>query len=349
MPERSMQNDTSIQTHDEQEEILLELESVGCDLCGRDDTRLLCKNHDRIHNADGNFNIVKCNHCGLMYVNPRPVQESILRYYPNNYAPYQQTSNRGQINGHNFIKSSLKRIYHLVSLSRLLNCIEVKNTVLPSIYRVNRETRLLDIGCATGEFLRKYHEKFGCKVYGVEIDKDAANYARDHNGIDVYNGDFLANNFPNSFFNCITMWWFLEHTYSPSEVLKEVQRILKKNGIAVIGIPNGASLGRYFFRDKWYGYDTPRHLYIFSPRTIRQLLQKAGGLKFINIKHDYSTWDLMGSLQYLLFGEKYLPGKRIGNIQGNRIARVLMMPLGLLQGILKISGTMVIYANKINR
>lgn len=332
------------------EKNLPELEIVNCNLCRHNDTRLVCKNHDRIHNADGYYNIVQCKHCGLIYVNPRPTSESIARYYPNSYGPYRQinnNSNDNAVSGHNFIKLALKRIYHLISLKWLLDRIEVKNTILPSISKVNQETRLLDIGCVTGKFLRSYREKYGCKVYGVEINKDAADYARGHN-IQVYNGDFLTNNFPNSFFNCITMWWFLEHTHNPKDILRKIWRILKKNGVVVIGVPNGTSLGRCLFGNKWYGYDTPRHLYIFSPRIIRQLLLKTG-FKVIAIKYDYSTWDLMGSLQYLLFDEKYLPGKKVGNIQGNRIARLFMMPLGLLQGILRISGTIVVYAKKINR
>ncbi len=323
----------------------MDVEKVtSCDLCTNNKARLLCTNFDRIHNIDGIYNIVQCSNCGLIYVNPRPTPESIVSYYPCNYGPYQQTLSR-QISAHNFIKKVLKGFYHLVSLKPLLDYIEVKNTILRRIYRVNQETRLLDIGCAKGNFLRGYREKFGCKVYGVEIDKGAANYCKNHNGINVYNGDFLTSNFPNDFFDCITMWWFLEHTYSPNEVLKETRRILTRNGIVVIGVPNGQSIGRYLFRDKWYGYDTPRHLYIFSPRTIRQLLQKIG-FKVIAIKYDYSTWDLMGSLQYLLFREKYLPGKGVRNIQGNKIAQLMMMPLGLLSGILKIAGMMVVYAKK---
>jgi len=325
----------------------MQLENVICDLCGNDDTRSICRNFDRIHNIEGIFNIVQCNHCGLIYVNPRPTLGSIGRYYPTNYGPYQQTAGeQEQISTRNFIKSGLKSVYRLVSLRWLLALINVKNTILPSIYKVNGKTKVLDIGCATGNFLKKCREKFGCDVYGVEIDKGAADYARDHNGINIYNGEFLNNNFPSNYFDCITTWWFLEHTHSPRRVMEETHRILKKDSVAVIGVPNARSIGRYVFHDKWYGYDTPRHLYIFSPRTIRQLLDQVG-FKVISIKHDYSTWDLMGSLQYLLFGEKYLLGKKVGNIQSSRIAQLVMMPLGLLQGMLKISGIMVVYAEKV--
>jgi len=306
----------------------------------------LCVNHDRIHNVEGFFNIVQCNHCGLIYVNPRPTSECIASYYPSNYGPYQPVLGKEvRINRNNFIKLSLKRFFHLVCLSWLVYRMEVKNIILPSICKLDQKSRLLDIGCATGRFLRDCREKFGCDVYGVEIDKDAADYARDHNGINIYNGDFLNNNFPSDYFDCITTWWFLEHTHSPRRVMEEINRLLKRGGFVIHGIPNGRSVGRYLFQDKWYGYDTPRHLYVFSPATIGRLLQETR-FRVIAIKHDYSTWDLMGSLQYFLFGEKYLPGKRIGNVQTNRKANLLMRPLGLIQGILKLSGTIVVYAQK---
>lgn len=321
----------------------LKTEPVKCNLCGSDDTELICLNHDRIHNIAGEYRSVRCRKCGLIYLNPRPTSESLPRYYPENYGPYKGAGTPPLRAG--FLKSVLKPVYDLITLKALLDRLEVKNTVSPSLVALNRSTRMLDVGCATGTFLKKCRDTYGCEIHGIDISAEALKYAHEKNGVATCQGDFLSNNFPDGYFDLVTMWWALEHTQDPRKVLTESRRILKKSGSVVIGVPNGNSLGRWLFREKWYAYDVPRHLYVFSPETITRLLQETG-FEILAIKHDYSTWDLLGSLQYLFFGEKYLPGKKIGDIQSSKIAQILMMPFGLLQGILKISGTMVIYARK---
>ena len=69
---------------------------------------------------------------------------------------------------------------------------------------------LLDIGCATGDFLIKFQKFSQWEIYGLEIVPDAAKLARQKD-LNVFNEGFLDIYFSNEIFDVITMWDVLEH------------------------------------------------------------------------------------------------------------------------------------------
>jgi len=78
---------------------------------------------------------VKCDHCGLVFQNPRPDQEEIDQYYPHEYEPYYQQSDG------NWLFRKLNR-YGIEKRVGLINAIK----------RGKIGGRLLDIDCSTGVF-----------------------------------------------------------------------------------------------------------------------------------------------------------------------------------------------------
>src|SRR5258705_12530153 len=60
----------------------MELETVACDLCGSKDARHHTCLRDRIYGIPGEFQLVQCQSCGLLYLNPRPDKASIGACYP---------------------------------------------------------------------------------------------------------------------------------------------------------------------------------------------------------------------------------------------------------------------------
>ncbi len=67
-------------------------EHVACDLCGSIDTRTWLITRDRGY---GRFVIVRCQECGLAFVNPRPNEQAISSYYADDYYAYTTTGRRG--------------------------------------------------------------------------------------------------------------------------------------------------------------------------------------------------------------------------------------------------------------
>jgi len=59
------------------------MENVKCNLCDTEDTKLVYRVYCRPHGKKRPFNLVKCNGCGLVYLNPRPDEREIesFRYF----------------------------------------------------------------------------------------------------------------------------------------------------------------------------------------------------------------------------------------------------------------------------
>lgn len=225
-----------------------------CNLCGERDFVFLFSGHDYLSFSPLAFRVMRCNKCSLVCLNPRP--KEMVDYY---------------------------NLYHKGMLER-----DVFLFLLPDrvrkIKRLKTIGRILDIGCGTGGFLSEM-QKEGWDVYGCDIYPDACDTAKKESGLkNVYNEDILFLNFPEKFFDIITLWHVLEHLTNPQEALKKINYLLKEDGILIIESPDFSSWQSRFFRDKWYALDLPRHLYQFSPEVLERILESAGVRIF---KRDY--------------------------------------------------------------
>jgi len=94
---------------------------------------------------------------------------------------------------------------------------------------------ILDIGCGTG-FLLKKLQNFG-KAYGVDCAQQALDYCRKRGLENVKKGNILDIPFSDNQFDIVLALDILEHVGDDGRALREISRILKKNGIAVIFVP----------------------------------------------------------------------------------------------------------------
>jgi len=103
---------------------------------------------------------------------------------------------------------------------------------------INKDMRILDIGCRDGAFLTLLREKTEAwKLYGVEINETASMLAGDR-GIKVYNIDAHdMTSLESNYFDLVCLTHFLEHTHNPKKILNDVVRILKPKGLIFIEVP----------------------------------------------------------------------------------------------------------------
>jgi 2-polyprenyl-3-methyl-5-hydroxy-6-metoxy-1,4-benzoquinol methylase len=142
---------------------------------------------------------------------------------------------------------------------------------------------LLDVGCAEGLFL-ELAAKDGWAVTGTEISHYAVRHGKEELGLNVMQGELRDMKFSDSSFDAVTMWHVLEHTVNPMDVLKEIRRILKDDGVFVMAIPNlNNILSQIVYRiikgrpiHLFDPDDRELHLYHFTPETIRLASEKAG-------------------------------------------------------------------------
>jgi 2-polyprenyl-3-methyl-5-hydroxy-6-metoxy-1,4-benzoquinol methylase len=262
-------------------------EYVGCNLCGSLSSDIIFKGRDIKYKTVGCFNVVKCRNCGLIYTNPRPVNSLISNYYPNEYWEMDNKTEN--------IETKFKEIAH-----KFINKISYKITIPPK-----PGGKILDVGCGDGSGLLKLKEA-GWETYGVEISDLAAQYARENYDLNVFTGIVEDAMFDDEFFDAIILSHVVEHLYDPKSTLNEINRILKNGGMLVLGLPNVNSFEAKNFKKYWVGWDLPRHLYHFSPRSIKSLLNKTG-FDFIEIKYDNNPNNMLSSLKYVFMAYKINP------------------------------------------
>lgn len=141
---------------------------------------------------------------------------------------------------------------------------------------------ILDIGAGTGDFLGKAKER-GWNVSGIEPSEAARELAARKGIVLAEDSDgFLSDSF-----DVITLWHVLEHVPDLEKQICELDRLLKKDGVLVIAVPNFKSFDAYKYKNDWAAFDVPRHLWHFSRNSIERIfrefsfeLQQVQPLKF---------------------------------------------------------------------
>lgn len=229
--------------------------------------------------TDERFDAVRCDGCGLVYLNPRPAPEALARYYSEDYACYHERRHREVRGADGLIMrcaygspaaqpgAAGRLLAALVSLAR---------TPEQAGFGLawHGEGRLLDFGCGQGTFLRRMHE-LGWKVEGMDFSPHAAEALKD-SGIHVYVGTLPHPELKGRKFDVITMRHSLEHVPTPGSVLEAARELLAPGGRLVIQVPNYAGWDVQQYGDAAVGVDAPRHLLHFEPETLRRILERAG-------------------------------------------------------------------------
>ena len=129
------------------------------------------------------------------------------------------------------------------------------------------DKRVLDIACGDGTYLKQ----FGNNSLGIDI-SDPNLIKCQSIGLKVSKAD-LNSIFPikDNSFDTVYCSNILEHVDSPMFMLRESNRVLKKDGILVLCVPNEDSIIHWF-----YDYFEPngRHLYSFSINNLIALMRE---------------------------------------------------------------------------
>lgn len=220
--------------------------SVNCCLCGADENTFL------YHDFQGNP-YVRCNNCGLVYQNPRKITQ------------YEENFWESTIDPDGTVRHLLKE-----------RADKIKNWYGGDINYVNslNPGKILDIGCGPGFFLSAINSHW--EKYGVEISEFVSGYARQHfPDINVFTGEFSQAKYESNFFDVVYFYHVIEHVENPHEILKEIHRLLKTNGMLITGTPNIGSFCAKRFKGNYRLLGTP-HIVLWSRATLITLLEQNG-------------------------------------------------------------------------
>lgn len=268
------------------------MQYITCNLCGADNTSLIT--------TQNSYRMIRCNQCGLVYVNPRPTSELLIKMYND----YHQRGNKDEHTWAKLMEGNLRETAGFL------------NKVFPA------KGKILDVGCGYGHFI-EIMSGSGWTAAGIEPSARLIDYTK-RKGLNVVETTIDDAVLPEKSFDAVTAFYVLEHIFDPLSALRKIFMLLKPGGVVILRVPHTTPIVKLldFFGIKNDLYDMPFHLYDFSPKTVKLLLDKAG---FTSIK--------------VIPGCPTRPGKfveRMMSLTFGNLARVLF---ALSLGIILFPGT----------
>lgn len=229
----------------------------ACPCCAGTARALWFKNSD--------LTLYRCDTCEVIYQDPQPDLSALLdRSYNEDY----------------FSSCKLQVSNQSAALAPRLALLESMLAHRPE----QPPMRLLDVGSGIGAFMLAAKDR-GWDPAGLEPSPYAVQFCTDHLGLMVTAGTLDdAITFPHQF-DCVNLNHVLEHFQRPFENLKKIHSLLRPGGLLVAEVPREGKLASQVLHllSSWRGATRhPRpaftivHMCIFSPRSLRALVKRAG-------------------------------------------------------------------------
>lgn len=222
---------------------------ILCDLCGSTDPQLI------LQSARLDGPLVRCRKCGLYYVGERRSALTFGSGSSSEVIERVRDANRGMRD------LPLEEEHRLAELNAKAR--------LRVIRQFRPSGKLLEVGCARGDFLRvarQYFTAFGVEP-NPELAQEAVKYAPVHQG--------LIETEPGSHYDVAVSFHVIEHTPSPKQFLAAIAQRLQPRGLVVLETPDIDSMPYRMLKSRWRQF-IPEHYYFFDERTMTKLLQDGG-------------------------------------------------------------------------
>ncbi len=292
----------------------------NCYLCDTRGELLYDDLSDRLFGAPGTWNLKRCANaaCGLVWLDPMPVEEDVGKAYAQYYTHVDDTPKVFKKGNSKLLIRALRHIYDLLMRATSIQR-ERKRLALMYLDEVP-PGRVLDVGCGDGSRLARLRS-LGWEVRGQEMDPKAASRAGQTYGVQVCLGPLDEAGFEEGEFDAIVMNHVIEHVHDPVRLLADCNRLLRKGGTLIAVTPNAESCGHKRFGSSWRGLEPPRHIHLFTQGTLRQLAPRAGFMRF-------DTWTTPANGEVLANGSLDV---RAGWNKQVGVSRKLMQRLSSLQ------------------
>jgi 2-polyprenyl-3-methyl-5-hydroxy-6-metoxy-1,4-benzoquinol methylase len=255
--------------------------ATDCQFCGRRGQMLYDSERDRLFGAPGTWGVRRCQACHHAWIDPAPGPSAFDaiygRYHTHDPAGFVDEGIRGWI-----------RRQVLASALGYGSAVPLVGYVLahaPFVGERGRTSalglaaepggRLLDVGAGSGGFLALM-QTLGWQVTGLEPDPVAAESARSESGLDIIPRTLEEARLEEASFDAITMSHVLEHLPDTAATLRECRRLLRPGGRIAIVTPNVESLMHRSFGQDWRGLEVPRHINLFSVRSLSLAMESIG-------------------------------------------------------------------------
>lgn len=260
-------------------------ETISCPLCGSDNEKALLEKV--IEPEQLKCRMAQCNECAMVYLNPRPTQETIGHFYPENYEAYRSPRLGGnfrkrfrdwmtgmiqtELHGYPGAKSNFARKLLARFASPLFAPDRASHTSIP----FHGQGKLLDVGCGGGWFIHRMQQR-GWDVTGIDFSAHAVEMTRKNYQLPAHIGTLPHPKIQPESFDVVNLGAVLEHVHDPLTTIQSAKDVLRPGGWLVVSVPNLDSWGFRQFGEDWHPLCLPHHLLHFTPTTLKRLIQAQG-------------------------------------------------------------------------
>jgi 2-polyprenyl-3-methyl-5-hydroxy-6-metoxy-1,4-benzoquinol methylase len=204
--------------------------------------------------------IARCNNCGILKTFPAQTN----RYFD----PQQSRTD--------FYEDNVERF------SRIFK------PLVATVKKYKPHGDILEVGCSSGILLSLLKDQ-GYMVCGVEPNKKAVDLAKKKIGPTVFHGELKAYSRKcTKQFDVVIYNHVLEHVRNVYHELVLVKKLLRKNGILIVGVPNTRNIIFAVRNKKWELLMPNEHLWQFNDRYLCNLLARFNfAVQEIQYDNDY--------------------------------------------------------------
>lgn len=223
---------------------------VACPLCENPDAR------PAFHK--NGYSYFECASCRALFVSPRPTAIDIAQFYRRHG------------------KDAISHLCWSANADSHRHWHRTWRRVLAGVEAQSGPGPLLDVGCGTGQFLAFAREQGWRELTGVELLPEAAESASKLTGAEIHVCDLAEATLPADRFAAVFLWDIIEHVGDVREVLKEVHRVLRPGGSAVLGTVNRHGLSLRAFKERALTVSPPEHLTFLTSAGLSTAMSAVG-------------------------------------------------------------------------
>lgn len=169
------------------------------------------------------YDVVSCSHCGFCYADVDASQENYNDYYYN-FNNYSQIAD---------LKTTMTESADATRIAVFDKYIE-------------KDAKILDIGCGSGSFLKLLKEKGYNNVFGLDPSKASIDHLHGF-GINGRVGnvfDSVDDEYKNAF-DVVIFTMVMEHIYDLQNIITNLKKFIVKDGYLFIEVPAAEGFGKY--------------------------------------------------------------------------------------------------------
>ena len=264
---------------------------MKCKICGNSDNNQPHRPKEMMMGLNDEHLYFECAECGCLQIDTVP--ENLPSYYPENYYSYKKSGSSNPIKKWLIGLRDSYAVTGKCLVGQLIHGIspEPKLSTLKRL-KLKKSTRIMDIGCGAGNLLHSLKDIGFKNLLGVDPFNDK--------NIEYDNGLRIEK---KSIHDAVGEWDLImfhhsfEHVYDQHEVLQKVHELLAPTGSCLIRVPTVSSYAWVHYGLDWVQLDAPRHLFLHSIDSMRQLAEK-NGFELEQTIYDSNALQFWGSEQY---------------------------------------------------